>query len=165
MNFLRQTIQHVTKNIHNLAVTNSTSQIGGQFNYLGNFLRPSMSARNSLTDIFMRSMSTLNQMHRSGPHHKKRPKRKPLDGKPFAKGVVLKTLVKKPKKPNSANRKCVLVRLSTGKEMVAYIPGEGHNLQEHNIVLVRCGRLQDVPGVKLKCVRGKYDLAHVIKNK
>lgn len=89
----------------------------------------------------------------------------PLDGKPFAKGVVLKTLIKKPKKPNSANRKCVLVRLSTGKEMVAYIPGEGHNLQEHNIVLVRCGRLQDVPGVKLKCVRGKYDLAHVIKNK
>lgn len=73
--------------------------------------------------------------------------------------------MKKPKKPNSANRKCVLVRLTTGKEMVAYIPGEGHNLQEHNIVLVRCGRLQDVPGVKLKCVRGKYDLAHVIKNK
>jgi len=79
------------------------------------------------------------------------------------KGVVLKTVIKKPKKPNSANRKCVLVRLSNGKEATAYVPGEGHNLQEHNIVLIRCGRLQDVPGVKLKCIRGKYDLPHVIK--
>jgi len=79
------------------------------------------------------------------------------------KGVILKTLIKKPKKPNSANRKCVLVRLTNGKEMVAYVPGIGHNLQEHNVVLVRVGRLQDVPGVKLKCIRGKYDLPHVIK--
>lgn len=108
-------------------------------------------------------MASLQQMHRTGPHIKTRPPRQPLDGKPFAKGVVLKTLIKKPKKPNSANRKCVLVRLSTGKEMVAYIPGIGHNLQEHNIVLCRVGRLQDVPGVKLKAVRGVYDLAHVIK--
>lgn len=110
-------------------------------------------------------MATLNQMHRSGPHRKVRPPRKPLDGNPFMKGVVLKTLIKKPKKPNSANRKCVLVRLSNGKEMVAYIPGIGHNLQEHNIVLCRVGRLQDCPGVKIKCVRGKYDLAHVITPK
>eukprot|EP00099_Drosophila_melanogaster_P004725 NP_001245490.1 technical knockout, isoform C [Drosophila melanogaster] len=111
----------------------------------------------------VRGMASLQQMHRSGPHIKTRPPRQPLDGKPFAKGVVLKTLIKKPKKPNSANRKCVLVRLSTGKEMVAYIPGIGHNLQEHNIVLCRVGRLQDVPGVKLKAVRGVYDLAHVVK--
>lgn len=110
-------------------------------------------------------MASLNQMHRSGPHIKNRPSRNPLDGNPFAKGVVLKTLIKKPKKPNSANRKCVLVRLSNGKEMVAYVPGIGHNLQEHNIVLVRVGRVQDCPGVKLKCVRGKYDLAHVSINK
>lgn len=102
-------------------------------------------------------------MHVRGPHIKDRPKRQPLEGKPFAKGVILKVLIKKPRKPNSANRKCVLVRLSTGQEKVAYVPGIGHNLQEHNVVLVRCGRLQDVPGVKLKCVRGKYDLAHVIK--
>ncbi|XP_019895694.2 small ribosomal subunit protein uS12m isoform X3 [Musca domestica] len=113
----------------------------------------------------MREMASLYQMHRTGPHVKIRPPRQPLDGKPFAKGVVLKTLIKKPKKPNSANRKCVLVRLSTGKEMVAYVPGIGHNLQEHNIVLCRVGRVQDVPGVKLKCVRGVYDLNHVIKNK
>ncbi|XP_045474898.1 40S ribosomal protein S12, mitochondrial-like [Harmonia axyridis] len=65
----------------------------------------------------------------------------------------------------AANRKCVLVRLSNGKEMVAYIPGIGHNLQEHNIVLVRVGRVQDCPGVKLKCVRGKFDLGHVIINR
>lgn len=113
----------------------------------------------------MRMMgSSLWQMHEKGPHVKKRAKKRPLNGKPFAKGVVLKTLIKKPKKPNSANRKCVLVRLSTGKEMVAYVPGIGHNLQEHNIVLCRVGRLQDCPGVKLKCVRGAYDLAHVVKS-
>ncbi|KAL0878809.1 hypothetical protein ABMA27_003838 [Loxostege sticticalis] len=115
--------------------------------------------------ILSRAMASLAQMHRSGPHIKVRKSRNPLNGNPFAKGVVLKTVIKKPKKPNSANRKCVLVRLSNGKEMVAYVPGIGHNLQEHNIVLVRVGRLKDCPGVKLKCVRGKYDLAHVVKQK
>lgn len=110
-------------------------------------------------------MASLNQMHRTGPHIKIRKPKNPLDGNPFMKGVVLKTLIKKPKKPNSANRKCVLVRLSNGKEMVAYVPGIGHNLQEHNIVLCRVGKLKDCPGVKIKCVRGKYDLGHVIINK
>jgi small subunit ribosomal protein S12 len=105
------------------------------------------------------------RMHRTGPIIKVRPPRQPLGGKPMAKGIVLKVLIKKPKKPNSANRKCVLLRLSTGREMVAYIPGEGHNLQEHNVVLARCGRTNDLPGVKIKCVRGKYDLPHVIKQK
>ncbi|CAH0755269.1 unnamed protein product [Diatraea saccharalis] len=97
---------------------------------------------NSTTSLglFSRAMASLAQMHRSGPHIKKRKSRNPLNGNPFAKGVVLKTVIKKPKKPNSANRKCVLVRLSNGKEMIAYIPGIGHNLQEHNIVLVRVGR-------------------------
>ena len=110
-------------------------------------------------------MATLNQMHRTGKP--KYPPKKPgqLDGRPFLRGVVLKTLIKKPKKPNSANRKCVRVRLSTGKEVTAYIPGEGHNLQEHSIVLVRGGNVKDLPGVKLKCVRGKYDLAQVKKDK
>ncbi|XP_050686794.1 40S ribosomal protein S12, mitochondrial-like [Eriocheir sinensis] len=108
-------------------------------------------------------LASLNQMHRTGPIKKKRKNKNPLVNRPFARGVVLKTLIKKPKKPNSANRKCVLVRLTTGRDMIAYVPGEGHNLQEHNIVLVRPGRLRDTPGVKLKCVRGKYDLQHVIK--
>ncbi|XP_049875244.1 40S ribosomal protein S12, mitochondrial [Pectinophora gossypiella] len=115
--------------------------------------------------LLARAMASLAQMHRSGPHIKEKKTRNPLNGNPFAKGVVLKTVIKKPKKPNSANRKCVLVRLSNGKEMVAYIPGIGHNLQEHNIVLVRVGRVKDCPGVKLKCVRGKYDLPHVVKQK
>ena len=79
------------------------------------------------------------------------------------KGLVLKVLIKKPKKPNSANRKCVRVKLSTGEEATAYVPGIGHNLQEHHNVLVRGGRVQDTPGVQLKCVRGAYDLAHVKK--
>lgn len=86
-----------------------------------------------------------------------------LDGKPQMKGVVLKTLIKKPKKPNSGNRKAVLVRLSNGKETAAYIPGEGHNLQEHNMVLIRGGRTKDVPGLKLKVVRGALDCGHVKK--
>jgi len=95
----------------------------------------------------------------------KKPPRKPgaTEARPFLKGVVLKTIIKKPKKPNSANRKCVRLRLSTGRETTAYVPGIGHNLQEHHTVLVRGGRVQDLPGVKLKCVRGAYDLAHVKK--
>ncbi|XP_026487944.2 small ribosomal subunit protein uS12m [Vanessa tameamea] len=117
------------------------------------------------TSVLSRTMASLAQMHKTGPHIKKRKSRNPLNGNPFAKGVILKTLIRKPKKPNSANRKCVLVRLSSGREMIAYVPGIGHNLQEHNIVLVRVGRVKDCPGVKLKCVRGKFDLPHVIKQK
>ncbi|KAK6316887.1 hypothetical protein J4Q44_G00122870 [Coregonus suidteri] len=84
---------------------------------------------------------------------------------PMLKAVILKTMIRKPKKPNSANRKCARVRLSNGKEAVVFIPGEGHNLQEHNVVLVQGGRTQDLPGVKLTVVRGKYDCAHVVKKK
>ncbi|XP_074662337.1 small ribosomal subunit protein uS12m-like [Tubulanus polymorphus] len=107
----------------------------------------------------------LEYLHKRGPPIPKKKKQHPLEGNPFKKGVILKTLIKKPKKPNSANRKCVRVRLTTGKEVIAYVPGEGHNLQEHNIVLVRGGRTKDLPGVKLKVVRGKYDCAHVQKKK
>ncbi|XP_019719461.1 small ribosomal subunit protein uS12m [Hippocampus comes] len=112
-----------------------------------------------------RPMATLNQMHRKG-----KPKPVPKApgatfGQPQMKAVVLKTMIRKPKKPNSANRKCARVRLSNGKEAVAFIPGEGHNLQEHNVVLVQGGRTQDLPGVKLTIVRGKYDCAHVVKKK
>ncbi len=105
-------------------------------------------------------------MHAWGKPVRKRPRPKnPLGGErgPYRKGIVIRTIVKKPKKPNSANRKCVLVRLSSGKETTAYIPGEGHNLQEHSAVLVKVRNLRDVPGVKLYCVRGKYDLQHVVK--
>ncbi|KAL1769581.1 28S ribosomal protein S12, mitochondrial [Sigmodon hispidus] len=112
-----------------------------------------------------RSMATLNQMHRLG-RPKEPPKRLgPTEGRPQLKGVVLRTFIRKPKKPNSANRKCCRVRLSTGKEAVCFIPGEGHTLQEHHVVLLEGGRTQDLPGVKLKVVRGKYDCGHVQKKK
>ncbi|XP_017879135.1 40S ribosomal protein S12, mitochondrial [Ceratina calcarata] len=114
----------------------------------------------------IRLKSTLCKLHFKGDYRKKRKKKKnPFDGKPFAKGIVIKTLIKKPKKPNSANRKCVLLRLSSGKEMIAYVPGEGHNLQEHNVVLCRVRKVKDTPGVRIRCIRGKYDLPHVVKKK
>ncbi len=80
---------------------------------------------------------------------------------PFKKGVCLKVFTTTPKKPNSALRKVARVRLSNGMEITAYIPGEGHNLQEHSIVLVRGGRVKDLPGVRYHIVRGKYDAAGV----
>lgn len=72
--------------------------------------------------------STLWQMHRrAGPYKKRKPSKNPFDGQPYMKGVVLKTVIRKPKKPNSANRKCVIVRLTNGKEMAAYVPGKIRN--------------------------------------
>jgi small subunit ribosomal protein S12 len=76
---------------------------------------------------------------------------------PLKKGVCLKVFTTTPKKPNSALRKVARVKLSNGMEVTAYIPGEGHNLQEHSIVLVRGGRVKDLPGVRYHVVRGKYD--------
>ncbi len=84
---------------------------------------------------------------------------------PFKRGVVLLVKTMTPKKPNSALRKVVRVRLSNGREVTAYIPGEGHNLQEHAVVLVRGGRIQDLPGVKYTVVRGHYDTAGVENRK
>ena len=90
-----------------------------------------------------------------------------LEGRgPQAKGVCLKVFIKKPRKPNSAQRKMAQVKLSlTGNIINAYIPGEGHNLEQYNVVLVRGGRTKDLPGIKYKCVRGVYDLAPVIGRK
>lgn len=81
---------------------------------------------------------------------------------PFKRGVVLQVRTMTPKKPNSALRKVARVRLSNKQEITAYIPGEGHNLAEHAIVLVRGGGVQDLPGVKYHIVRGKYDTAGVL---
>lgn len=83
-------------------------------------------------------------------------KSKKLPG-PFKRGVCLKVTVTTPKKPNSAQRKIAKVRLSNGTEVIAYIPGEKHTLQEHSVVLVRGGRVKDLPGVKYHVVRGVYD--------
>lgn len=84
-----------------------------------------------------------------------------LGNNPFKRGVCLQVRTMTPKKPNSALRKVARVRLSNGLEVTAYIPGEGHNLQEHSVVLVKSGRKRDLPGVKYIVVRGKYDTAGV----
>jgi len=78
-------------------------------------------------------------------------------GAPFKRGVCVKVTTTTPKKPNSALRKIARVRLSNGQEVTAYIPGEGHNLQEHSVVLIRGGRVKDLPGVRYHIVRGVYD--------
>ena len=78
-------------------------------------------------------------------------------GAPFKRGVCVRVYTTTPKKPNSALRKVARVRLSNGQEVIAYIPGEGHNLQEHSIVMIRGGKIKDLPGVKYHIVRGVYD--------
>lgn len=96
---------------------------------------------------------------------RKQPRRKTrnlsLEKCPQKKAVCFKVLEMKPKKPNSAQRKIAKVRLSNGKKAITYIPGIGHNLQEHSVVLVRGGRVKDLPGVKFHLIRGCYDLKPV----
>lgn len=107
-------------------------------------------------------MPTINQMIRRG--RKKKPnksKSAALQGCPQKRGVCLQVKTTSPKKPNSALRKIARVRLSNGKEITAYIPGEGHNLQPHSIVIVRGGRVRDLPGVRYHIVRGTLDTAGV----
>ena len=91
----------------------------------------------------------------------KKVKRPALSQNPQLKGTVLKTMIMKPKKPNSANRKICKIKLSNKKLILAHIPGEGHNLQEHSMVLIRGGRVKDLPGIKYRVIRGKYDLKGV----
>ncbi|KZW03349.1 ribosomal protein S12 [Exidia glandulosa HHB12029] len=107
--------------------------------------------------------ATLNQSIRRKPRPKKGLSKSPaLEGSYQRKGVVAAVEIRKPKKPNSAQRKIAKVKLTTGKTVAAYIMGEGHNLQEHSVVLVRGGRTQDLPGVRYKIVRGTMDLAGVV---
>ena len=88
-------------------------------------------------------------------------KRPDLERCPQKKGVCLQVMTRTPKKPNSALRKVARVRLTNGREVTAYIPGEGHNLQEHSIVLVRGGRVRDLPGVRYHIIRGTLDSSGV----
>jgi small subunit ribosomal protein S12 len=122
-------------------------------------------------------MPTINQLLKKGRQSKKsksktpdlqitldslhRKKRTMPKGNPFKRGVCLQVKTTTPKKPNSALRKIARVRLSNGQEVTAYIPGVGHNLQEHSIVLVRGGKVKDLPGVRYHVVRGVYDTAGV----
>jgi len=84
---------------------------------------------------------------------------------PFKRGVCLQVKTQTPKKPNSALRKVARVRLSNGRELTAYIPGEGHNLQEHSVVMVKGGKVKDLPGIKYTIVRGTFDLQGVKSRK
>ncbi|MFH1047291.1 MAG: 30S ribosomal protein S12 [Patescibacteria group bacterium] len=118
-------------------------------------------------------MPTVNQLVRKGRHTAKTKSKTPAlqfvtdtlhrkkselpKGAPFKRGVCVKVTTMTPKKPNSALRKIARVRLSNGMEVTAYIPGVGHNLQEHSIVMLRGGRVKDLPGVRYHIVRGVYD--------
>lgn len=107
-------------------------------------------------------MPTFNQLVRKGREKPKRKSKSPaLQGCPFKRGVCLRVFTTTPKKPNSALRKVARVRLSNGIEVTAYIPGEGHNLQEHSVVLVRGGRVKDLPGIRYHIVRGALEAAGV----
>jgi len=107
-------------------------------------------------------MPTINQLVRKGRTTlETTSKSRALDSCPQRRGVCTRVYTTTPKKPNSAMRKVARVRLTNGKEVNAYIPGEGHNLQEHSIVLIRGGRVKDLPGVRYHIIRGALDTAGV----
>ena len=111
-------------------------------------------------------MPTINQLVRKGRRQLKAKSKAPaLASCPQRRGVCLQVMTRTPKKPNSALRKVAKVRLTNGVEVIAYIPDEGHNLQEHSIVLVRGGRVKDLPGVRYHIVRGTLDAMGVEKRR
>ena len=111
-------------------------------------------------------MPTINQLVRSPRQLVKAKTKSPaLKNNPFRRGVCVQVMTRTPKKPNSAIRKVAKVRLTTGIEVIAYIPDEGHNLQEHSIVLLRGGRVKDLPGVRYHIVRGALDCRGVEKRR
>lgn len=112
------------------------------------------------------SMPTINQLVRKGRRQVTSKSKSPaLSGNPFRRGVCVQVMTRTPKKPNSAIRKVAKVRLTNGNEVISYIPDEGHNLQEHSIVLVRGGRVKDLPGVRYHIVRGTLDATGVEKRR
>jgi len=111
-------------------------------------------------------MPTINQLIRKGRSTPKSKTKSPaLEGCPQKRGVCTKVMTVTPKKPNSALRKIARVRLSNGIEVTSYIPGEGHNLQEHSVVMIRGGRVKDLPGTRYHIVRGTLDTAGVANRK
>ena len=111
-------------------------------------------------------MPTINQLVRFGREEKaKKSKSKALSACPQRRGVCLQVTTRTPKKPNSALRKIARVRLTNGQEVTAYVGGEGHNLQEHSVVLVKGGRVRDLPGVRYHIVRGALDSLGVDKRR
>lgn len=127
-------------------------------------LSVSLRSRNQTETISV--MPTINQLVRHGRKDKAVKSKSPaLAGCPQRRGVCLQVMTRTPKKPNSALRKVAKVRLTNGFEVIAYIGGEGHNLQEHSIVLVRGGRVKDLPGVRYHVVRGTLDCLGVDKRR
>ena len=111
-------------------------------------------------------MPTINQLvRRARKDVVEKSKAPALKSNPFKRGVCTRVYTTTPKKPNSALRKVARVRLTNGMEVGAYIPGEGHNLQEHSVVLIRGGRVKDLPGVRYHVVRGSLDTAGVAKRR
>ena len=111
-------------------------------------------------------MPTINQLVRKGRAKvKNKSASRALENCPFKRGVCLQVYTRTPKKPNSAMRKVAKVRLTNGFEIIAYIPDEGHSLQEHSIVLVRGGRVKDLPGVRYHILRGNLDTQGVANRK
>ncbi len=107
-------------------------------------------------------MPTINQLVRMGREQQRKKKATPaLQSCPQKRGVCIRVYTTTPKKPNSALRKVARVRLTNGIEVTSYIPGEGHNLQEHSVVLIRGGRVKDLPGVRYHIVRGTLDAVGV----
>src|SRR6266566_8155447 len=105
-------------------------------------------------------MPTINQLVRMGRNKLKHKSKSPaLENSPFRRGVCIQVMTRTPKKPNSAMRKVAKVRLTNGYEIIAYIPDEGHNLQEHSVVLIRGGRVKDLQGVRYHIIRGTLDTA------
>ncbi|XP_029185507.2 small ribosomal subunit protein uS12m-like [Acropora muricata] len=138
-----------------------TIQQSSTFTALQNKLSPNLELHCTLGARFL---PTLNQYRRGKAKTKAEvpekyiPKNKRILLGPQRKGVCVKVFTRKPKKPNSGNRKCALLKLSNGKTITAYIPGEKAVLQEHGVVLFEGGRVQDCPGIKYKIIRGKYDM-------
>jgi small subunit ribosomal protein S12 len=111
-------------------------------------------------------MPTINQLVRKGRRKQKKKTNAPaLDACPQKRGVCVRVYTSTPKKPNSALRKIARVRLTNGMEVTSYIPGEGHNLQEHSLVLIRGGRVKDLPGVRYHIIRGTLDAVGVAGRK
>ena len=134
------------------------------FRYLHRSVSPKQ--KTGILPRFLTQMPTINQLVRKGRNKVKYKSKSPaLENSPFRRGVCIQVMTRTPKKPNSAMRKVAKVRLTNGYEVIAYIPDEGHNLQEHSIVLVRGGRVKDLPGVRYHIVRGTLDAAGVEKRR
>lgn len=149
-------------------VVERSRPLGGAVEPLSPLVLGSRSLHTTVTNNLQQSENWVRNIDRrlmvnEGKFSRKKKKPSKMFNKPQIRGVVIKLLIKKPKKPNSANRRCCKVRLTNKKVIIAHIPGEGHTLQEHNMVMIRGGRVSDLANVHHKVIRGKLDCAPVVK--